>query len=174
MKVLALCGSRRSPSSTRAGLEIALAAAADAGAETGWLPIEALPICDGRDVHYGPEVEAFRAAAMSADALLIGSPEYHGSMSGALKNALDLLGPDELRATTVGLMATARGDAGAMNALSHMSHVARWMNALVLPTQVSVPRAHQRLGIEPREDTRQQLEKLGRELVRYATLMRGS
>ena len=174
MTILALCGPLRSPTSTRRGLEIALAAAARAGAETGWLSIEGLPFCDGRDGDYGPEVAAFRAAAASADALLIGSPEYHGSMSGVLKNALDLLGPDELRGSTVGLLATARGDAGAMNALSHMSHVARWMNALVLPTQVSVPRAHERLGPEVRADTRARLEQLGRELRRYAALMRGS
>ena len=177
MKVLALCGSRRPTSSTHRALEVALSASATAGAETGWLDLRELelPYCDGRKEPYGPVAEAYRAAVAGADALLIGSPEYHGSVSGALKNALDLLGPEELRDKMVGLVATARGDAGAMNALNHLRHVARWMNAWVLPTQVSVPRAQERLPAEGEVDaaTREALEKLGTEVVRYAHLLRG-
>jgi FMN reductase len=176
MKVIALCGSRRDPSSTRRGLAVALEAAEAAGAEIGWLELRELdlPFCDGRSEGYGPEVDAFRAAVASADALIIGSPEYHGSMTGALKNALDLLGPEELRDKMVGLVATARGDAGAMNTLNHLRHVARWMNAWVLPTQVSIPQAHTRLGEDADPEIRDRLEKLGQEVVRYGGLLRGS
>jgi len=177
MHILALCGSLRGQSTTRRALSVALEAAAAAGAQTTLIDLAdmGLPFCDGRREDDRPPVADFRARVRGADALLIGSPEYHGSMSGALKNALDLMGPEELRDKMVGLLATARGDAGAMNALNHLRHVSRWMNAWVLPTQVSVPRAQERLGGDAVDaETRASLEKLGRELVRYAGLLRGS
>jgi chromate reductase len=37
----------------------------------------------------GPEVAAFRQALADADAVLFATPEYNGSIPGALKNALD-------------------------------------------------------------------------------------
>lgn len=174
MKVLALCGSRRKPSTTRAALSVALDAAQRAGAEIGWLDLSELnlPLCDGRDGDYGPEVTTLRQEIAAADALIVGSPEYHGSMSGGLKNALDLLGPEDLRNKLVALVATARGDAGAMNTLNNLGHVIRWMNAWVLPTQVSVPSAQERMNKgEPDAALRAELERLGRELVRYGGLM---
>ena len=177
MKIVAIVGSLRESSTSRHALRLAATGAERAGATVEWLELRELdlPLCDGRRDSYGPEVERLRAAVQGADALLVGSPEYHGSMTGVLKNALDLLGPDELRDKMVGLLATARGDAGAMNALNHLRHVSRWMNAWVLPTQVSVPRAQERLepgAVDP--GVRADLEKLGRELVRYAELLRGS
>ncbi|MFN7146319.1 MAG: NADPH-dependent FMN reductase, partial [Myxococcota bacterium] len=134
MRVLALCGSLRPSSSTKQALNVSLEAAAAAGAETGWVDISGLPWCDGRAVDaYGPDVAAFRAAVASADALLVGSPEYHGSFTGVLKNAIDLCGPEDLRGKLIGLVATARGDAGAMNTLNHLRQVSRWVGAWVLP-----------------------------------------
>src|SRR5687768_9405636 len=108
MRVLALSGSLRDPSNTRRAIAVALDAAARAGADTAWLALHDLPWCDGRPYYaYGAPVAAFRKELLAADALLVGSPEYHGSFSGVLKNALDLVEPDELRGKLVGLVATA-------------------------------------------------------------------
>jgi FMN reductase len=175
MRVLALSGSLRDPSNTRHALAVALDAAKRAGADTGWLDISGLPWCDGRpQAAYDARVAAFRKELLAADALLIGSPEYHGSFSGVLKNALDLVEPDELRGKLMGLVATARGDAGAMNTLNHLRQVARWVGAWVLPAQVSVPRAQEAFaadGAVTREGLRTELEQLGAELVRYGKLL---
>jgi FMN reductase len=175
MRVLALSGSLRPTSTTRHALAAALEAARAAGAEVSWADISELPLCDGREPGaYGPRVDAFRAALTSADALLIGSPEYHGSFSGVLKNAIDLLGPDDLRGKVIALVATARGDAGAMNTLNHLRQVSRWVSAWVLPSQVSVPRASDAFdaaGMPVREGLAEELEKLGQELVRYGKLL---
>ncbi len=175
MRVLALCGSLRPSSSTRSALAVALDAARDAGADTGWVDISGLPWCDGRPVEaYGPEVAAFRAAVSGADALLVGSPEYHGSFTGVLKNAIDLCGPEDLRGKLFGLVATARGDAGAMNTLNHLRQVSRWVGAWVLPAQVSVPRAAEAFGADGaaiREGVGEELGRLGTELVRYGRLL---
>jgi NAD(P)H-dependent FMN reductase len=175
MRVLALSGSLRDPSNTRRALAVALDAAARAGADTAWLALHDLPWCDGRPYDaYGAPVAAFRKELLAADALLVGSPEYHGSFSGVLKNALDLVEPDELRGKLVGLVATARGDAGAMNTLNHLRQVARWVGAWVLPAQVSVPRAQEAFGPDggvTREGLQGELEQLGTELVRYGKLL---
>jgi len=175
MRVLAICGSLRPDSSTRNALALALQAAAGAGAETGWAEIAGLPSCDGRPPEaYGPEVAAFRAAVAGADAVLLGSPEYHGSFTGVLKNAIDLCGPEDLRGKLFGLVATARGDAGAMNTLNHLRQVSRWVGAWVLPAQVSVPRAGEAFdadGRALRDGLADELGRLGLELVRFGRLL---
>jgi FMN reductase len=177
MRVVSLCGSLRPSSSTRLALNIALKAAHAAGADVSELSLAGLPWCDGRTGSYGPEVDNFRQTLRSADAILIGSPEYHGSFTGILKNALDLLEENELRGKLVGLVAVARGEAGAVNTLNHLRHVARWVDAWVLPAQVSIPNAGSAFsedGSVSRPGLAEELERLGTELVRYGKLLGGS
>ena len=176
MNVLSICGSLRDGSSTAKALGIAAGAAQDAGANLEVLHLGqfGLPFCDGRDDErsYGGNVTELIAMVERADGLIIGSPNYHGSFTGVLKNALDLLGPEAIRDKLVGLVATARGDAGAMNTLNHLRHVCRWMNGWVLPVEVSIPRAHQLLSGDVDAKLENQLTVLGRELVRYNGLIR--
>jgi FMN reductase len=181
MKLVVLVGSMRERSASRFALAVAARGATEAGAEVRWLEIKDLdlPFCDGREdpATYGPAVTTFRAAVAEADALLVGSPEYHGSLSGSLKNAIDLLGTDTLKGRMVGLLAAARGDAGAMNTLNHLRHIFRWVHAWVLPTQVSIPRAAEAFddgGRAVRPGVEEELLNLGREVVRYARLLAGN
>jgi NAD(P)H-dependent FMN reductase len=178
MKVITLCGSLRPDSTTHFALALAAAGARAAGAEVDALDLRDfdLPFCDGRsdEASYGGDTAAFKARVAAADALLVGSPEYHGSLSGALKNALDLLGPQHLRGKLIGLLATARGPAGAVNTLNHLRHISRWVEAWVLPTQVSIPEAQEAFddaGVAVREGLDVELRQLGSELVRFGTLL---
>ncbi len=180
MKILTICGSIRNDSTTGRALALAAAAAADAGAEVRTLHLGSLelPFCDGRadERSYGGDTLQFIDAVEWADGLLIGSPNYHGSLTGVLKNALDLLGPDAIRDKLVGLLATARGEAGAMNTLNHTRHICRWMNGWVIPAEVSIPRAQEAFGEDGTviaDGIADQLGALGSELVRYASLIRG-
>jgi NAD(P)H-dependent FMN reductase len=180
MNVLAISGSLRAQSTTTRALRLALEGASLAGASTELVELDALglPWCDGRPegASYGPAVDAWRARVVAADAMILGSPEYHGSPSGVLKNALDLLDHAHMQGKLIGLVATARGDAGAMNTLNHLRHVARWVDAWVLPAQVSIPRAQEAFGPEGavlRPGLADELSLLGAELVRYARLLRG-
>lgn len=175
MRVVAVCGSLREGSATRQALGLVLQGAAAAGAETGWVEIAGLPWCDGRDGAYGEAVATYRAALRGADAVVIGSPEYHGSASGVLKNALDLVDPVDLKGKLVGLVACARGDAGAMSTLNQLRQIARWVDAWVLPTQVSIPNAGEVFGQpERRSALAAELSQLGAELVRYGRLLAGA
>lgn len=181
MKVLVLVGSMRSVSTTRHALVVAADAAREAGADVRVLDLKdlGLPLCDGRadEASYGPEVEALKQAVMESNAILIGSPEYYGSMPGALKNAIDLAGEDVFKGKMVGLCAVGRGEAGAMNTLNHLRQVFRWMGAWVLPTQVSVPRAQDAFDPEGhpiRPGLDRELMVLGQEVVRYSHLLAGN
>lgn len=180
MKVTSLCGSLRPTSSTERALSLALDAARDAGATVEALNLRELdlPLCDGREdlTTYGGDTARFLAIIADSDALLVGSPEYHGSLTGTLKNALDLLRKDELKGKMVGLVATAKGEAGAMNTLNHLRHILRWMDAWVLPHQVSIPKAQEAFsqdGQVVRAGLEGDLRALGAEVVRYAGLLQG-
>src|ERR671921_535689 len=91
MRILAMCGSLRRGSYNRMLLDNV----------EGLLPADAqLELYDGLDelpaysedvdVRPAPEpVERLRDAIDAADALLIATPEYNGSIPGQLKNAID-------------------------------------------------------------------------------------
>ncbi|NLU82020.1 NAD(P)H-dependent oxidoreductase [Rhodococcus sp. HNM0569] len=93
-KVLVLVGSLRSASVNRQLAEVAVAAAPE-GAELtiadnlGELPFynEDLDV-EGADL---PAVAALREAARAADAFLLFTPEYNGTIPAVLKNAIDWL-----------------------------------------------------------------------------------
>ncbi|MBN1336477.1 MAG: NAD(P)H-dependent oxidoreductase [Deltaproteobacteria bacterium] len=181
MQVLVVVGSMRERSTTRHALAIAAQGAFEAGARVDWADLKdlALPFCDGRTDRdaYGPAVTRWRERIRSTDAFLVGSPEYWGSMTGSLKNAIDLLEAEAFHGKMVGLLAVARGDAGAMNTLNQLRHVFRWMGAWVLPTQVSIPRAREAFdeeGRAVRPGLEEELLGLGREVVRYARLLAGN
>lgn len=99
LKVLAISGSLRRDSCNRKALQIAKKIAADWGAEISELDLKTmnLPIYDGDIEAQGmPEaVQKLKAAVEATDVLLIASPEYNHSISGALKNAIDWLSRGE-------------------------------------------------------------------------------
>lgn len=168
--VVALCGSLRDRSTTRIALETALAAAREAGASTELHDIREydLPPLKGADGPV-PDAERLREQVAAADSVLIGTPNYHGSYSGSLKNALDYCGRDEFADTTVGLLEVAGGEFPG-TALVHLRTVSRTLNAWTLPTEVAIPEAHATVGDDGiREETlAERTRQLGRELVEYA------
>lgn len=83
-----------------------------------------------------PAVTSFKKKVAEADGIILISPEYHGGMTGALKNALDFLSSDDLEHTPVALIATAGGGKGGINCLNNMRTVMRGFYANVLPRQI--------------------------------------
>ena len=66
------------------------------------------------------------------------SVEYYGSLSGVLKNALDLMGPEQFEGKVVGLVGVAGGHTGAINSLNTMRTIGRNLHCWVVPQEVSV------------------------------------
>jgi NAD(P)H-dependent FMN reductase len=134
-----------------------------------------MPFCDERrdERSYPPGVARLRRVVGRAHGILLGSPEYHGSMSGALKNALDLLGFAQLEGKMVGLVAVAGGSQSATGTLAHMRTVCRHLHAWVVPHQVSISRIGDAFTPEGHLKDRVHEERLlevGRDVARYAAL----
>lgn len=91
--ILGLCGSLRGGSFNRA-LLVAAQELSPQGANLEIAGIEGIPVYNG-DLEAAsgvPEaVAALKDRIAGADALLLASPEYNGSLPGALKNAVDWL-----------------------------------------------------------------------------------
>jgi NAD(P)H-dependent FMN reductase len=98
IKVLTLVGSLRAASINRQLAELAVAAAQDDVLVTVFEGLGELPFYnEDTDPAMGAEIEApaavaaLRAAAADADAALVVTPEYNGSIPGVVKNAIDWL-----------------------------------------------------------------------------------
>ena len=149
IKVVALCGSLREGSSTHAALRVALSGAEEAGAAVELLELDASQLVFpahyqhsvANEADYPPGVLALREKVQRADGILLGSPEYHGSFSGVLKSALDLMGFDEFEGKVIGLIGVSGGRMGAANALSMLRIVGTALRAWVVPNDVSIPRS---------------------------------
>jgi FMN reductase len=77
-----------------------------------------------------------------ADAVLLASPVYRGSFTGALKNLLDLIPVDALRNKPVGIVAMGATLHHYLGVDWHLRAVLAWFGALALPTSVYLESAH--------------------------------
>ena len=110
--VVAICGSLRRGSTTHAALQVALSAAEAAGAKVELLDLSEYELifqgAVASESDYPSGVFKLREKVQRADGILLGSPEYHGSFSGVLKSALDLMGVDEFENKVIGLIGGVR------------------------------------------------------------------
>ena len=182
--VLGIGGSLRPGSTTILALRAALAGAAAAGAQTDVFDLAEIrmPFFDGTyslDGYSAAERDAIDrlfAAVDRADAVLLASPTYHNTLSGALKNALDFLevrgegAPARLVWKVVGLIAVQGGTSGTgVNTLTSMLLATRAMGAWVAPTMVSIPGSRSAFsadGVPEHPQIRQRLQLLGAEVAR--------
>ncbi|WP_276274149.1 NADPH-dependent FMN reductase [Haloarcula litorea] len=169
-QVVALCGSLRDDSRTRVALTEALAASEEVGAATELVDLRnyELPSLNAVETAV-PDAEKLRETIKRADSVLLGTPNYHGSYSGALKNALDYCGYDEFEETTVGLLEVAAGGFPG-SALIHLRTVSRTLGAWTLPTEVAIPDSHSMVGDNRIKDQHiaKRTNRLGQEIALYA------
>jgi NAD(P)H-dependent FMN reductase len=177
-RIVGICGHMKEDSATRRALVLCLEAAHQAGADTQLLELRhfVLPFAEaGYSAAEFPDVARFNGLVRESDGLIWATPEYHGSFSGVLKNALDLGYFNEYEGKVVALLGTAGGQIGAINALSHLRGVARHLHAWVLPHQVSIARSSSAFddkGALVDEKLAAAVEQLGREIVKWARLHR--
>ena len=74
-------------------VQMALQGAREVGAQTCLIDLKdyQLVACDGKEDEstYPEDVFRLRREVSQAQGIILGTPEYHGSFSGVLKNALD-------------------------------------------------------------------------------------
>jgi NAD(P)H-dependent FMN reductase len=176
IQVAGISGSLRSGSYTRRAVESALQGAAESGAETRLIDLNDynLAFRVGKDEAGDTSgVSRLREQIKQADGIILGTPEYHGSLSGVLKNALDLMGFDEFEGKMIGLVGVSGGHMGAFDALNTLRNIGRALHAWVIPEQASVPEAW-KVFTEDGKIADPQLEKrlkeVGRQVARFARL----
>lgn len=85
---------------------------------------------------YQNNAQELREKAREADFLILGTPNYHGSYSGILKNALDHLTMDDFKMKPVGLIGNSGGIVSA-EPLSHLRLIVRSLLGIAVPTQIA-------------------------------------
>lgn len=144
VRLLGIGGSTRAGSLSLLTLTVALRLAEEAGARTVLADVRALalPVYDAdRPLEaYPPTLAWLLAEVRAADAYLLCSPTYHGTVAGGVKNILDALeflaadAPPYFGGRVVGLMAVGGGGA---NVISSLTHATRALHGLAAPTVVT-------------------------------------
>jgi FMN reductase len=183
--VVAVGGTTREGSSTEKALRVAISAAEAAGARTSLL--------SGADLDlplYAPERTQRCAAAQrliaelrKANGIILGSPGYHGGISGLVKNALDYtedMRDDPLpyfEGRAVGCVVTAAGwqaTVTTLNALRGVVHALRgWPTPLGVAINTSQP-VFGSNGICLDDRVEEQLQLMARQIVLFAAGLRSA
>lgn len=136
LRLVAVLGSATPPGRQRAALEAALARVDGGSFATELIDLGEVSITPaGRRPGAGeaddtPDVVAKIAAA---DAVLLASPVYRGSVSGVLKNLLDQVPVDALRGTPVGIVAQGAIDHHYLGVDRHLRDVLTFFGSPVPP-----------------------------------------
>lgn len=145
MKILLLNGSIAKKSHTKGLLRYTEKLLHDKGVETIFWdlsePDKKIPDVRPeyhRDPMKHPEeiVRTFASTIDEADGYVLGSPLYHGSYSGVLKNALDNLRSDPFRDKWVGIVGNGSGPRADALQLAHLRTVVKNMYGYDLQTKV--------------------------------------
>lgn len=177
IQVAGICGSLRKGSFTKMALQVALAGAKEAGAQTRLIDLSEyhLIFCDGKEDEsgYPKDVFTLREDVREAQGIILATPEYHGGYSGVLKNALDLMGFEEFEGKMLGLVGVSGGRMGAFSAMNNLRAVGRALHAWVIPEQASIPEAYKvfdESGNLKDCALEKRLKEVGRQVARFAYL----
>ena len=139
VKILGMSGSYGLTSKNGLLLQLALSEAEVAGAEIHIWDVadKPLPLVGTEGCWDDENVKEFQSLAKSCDGFLVSSPEYHGCMSGVMKNTFDWLYFEHVSGKPFGLMSTLGGQSNS-NTLNQMRICVRWLHGWVVPEQVAV------------------------------------
>lgn len=139
LKVIGLAGEYRANSKSGLLVNLALSIAKEQGADVEFwdLAERPLPLVGEEGCWTHPNVKAFQSLLEESDAFLLSSPEYHGTMSGVMKNTLDWMYDKHVGGKVFGLMSTLGGVTNA-NTLNHLRISLRWLHGWPVPEQLAI------------------------------------
>lgn len=144
--IVAIGGTLRSGSSTENALRFALSSAQRSGARTKLICGTALnlPAYEPGNACRSDAARELIVELRLADGILIGSPGYHGSISGLVKNVLDYAedlrcdGRPYFSGRAVGCVATAGGWSGAVNTLGALRDIVHALRGWPTPMGAAI------------------------------------
>ena len=181
-KILAFAGSTRKDSFNKRLAKVALHAAEQAGAETTFIdlldynmPLYSKDLFDEQGMPGG--VIEFKEMLKSHNGFLIASPEYNGSLTGTLKNAIDwatIKAEGEERMACwdgkiAGLVSASPGSLGGIRGLHHLRTILAGIGTFVLPNHLAVSNSETNLQNDIQitdEKLQHQVDTLATEIVR--------
>lgn len=173
-RILVIVGSQRPEPRLRALAGVAARSATDAGGDVELLDLASLslPVMLVGDAAQAvlPAVTRVRQAADAADGFIITTPEYHGSMSGALKNWFDFM-YEELAGKVAGVLATTGGGGGDMS-IGAVKTSFQWCHGFVLPFHAAATASSMVDEASMSPQLRERVERIGHDVVRYARVLR--
>lgn len=178
VRIVGIGGSIRPNSHSQMALNLAAQRLEALGAEVEILDLRTmqLPFCNGEDEYPGyPDVERLRHALKQADGLILATPEYHGSVSGVLKNALDLMDFEQLDGKVTGLISVLGGQPNS-NALNDLRIIMRWVHAWVIPEHIAIGQAWKAFGPDGKildEKLSQRFDQFAQSLVENTRKLTG-
>lgn len=178
VKIVGIGGSLRPQSYAQMALLLAAQRVEALGADVEILDLRQmqLPFCNGEDEYPDyPDVQRLRDAVSSADGLILATPEYHGSVSGVLKNALDLMSFDQLSDKVTGLISVLGGQPNS-NALNDLRVIMRWVHAWVIPEQIGIGQVWKAFGPDGKlldEKLSQRFDQFAQSLIDNTRKLRG-
>ncbi len=176
VRITGICGSLSENGATLKALKVALSGASEYEVETELLELRDLNLVFYGSVppdEYPPDVLKLRQAIRGSRGIILATPEYHGSLTGALKNMLDLMSIEDFETKIIGLVGVAGGHIGAINSLNTMKTICRNLHSWVLPQEVSIANSGQAFdsegnAVDPATEDR--LRNVGRQVVKFATV----
>jgi FMN reductase len=174
--IVGISGSKRPDSLCLTLVKTLLNACQKHGVETQLIDLSRheLPFFDNRESwDYGPEAEKLADLLDKADGFVIGTPEYHGSLSGTLKNFLDLLDYKKVLAgKPAGFCAVGGGRSRAQTVLDHLMVVARALQLWAVPRVVGMNHPDFQDFQVKDKATLERVESVAHELVRAAKALK--
>jgi FMN reductase len=146
IRITGVCGSLSADGVTKKALAIALKGASEYNAETALLELRDFNLVFYGSVpqdEYPPDVIQLRQALKDSQGIILATPEYHGSLTGAL------------------------------NSLNTMKTICRNLHCWVLPQEVSIANSAQTFnddGTVKDPEIEERLLNVGRQLVKFASV----
>ena len=190
IKILAFAGSLREHSYSKRVVKTAVKGAEAAGAEVTYIDLRDFPMpLYNADDHalngFDANASKLQKLLGDHDGFLICSPEYNGSLSGVLKNAIDWASRksddygmvEVFKGKAAAIMTASPGVFGGLRCLGHLRGVLTIMLVNVLPSEIAVGKVNTMFDGDSEEMTDENMKKiledLGASLVDILEKTRG-
>ncbi|MEY2195073.1 NADPH-dependent FMN reductase [Neobacillus sp. BF23-41] len=129
--------------------------------------------CDGRDPQtYIGDTKKVIDIVSNADFYLIGTPIFQGSLTGALKNLIDLVPPQTMRNKVMGFVATGGTNQHYLVVENQLNPIAGYLRAFVAPSYVYAHNDHFKNNEIVDSDIMDRISYLAEELVMMQKLLK--
>ncbi|CAG7624768.1 NADPH-dependent FMN reductase [Paenibacillus allorhizosphaerae] len=131
---------------------------------------------DSHEEHAG--LKQLKQLLKAADAVVLATPEYHGSVSGVLKNALDHLGSEHFGGKPV-LSVSSSGGAVGVSSLQQMQAIVRNLHGINCPEWISIGGSQRRFfeagqdSYEVGQEIDDRIHRVLRSFLELTALLRG-